>query len=402
MLRAGDDERSMDSQLLIFLSKILKSLVRRSSDGFDEFKDQEYADWRRIRNAIEHENMLVNHRITWLLTSQAFLIAALVGVFNEAQKPQGINEQWAWVFSLAIAVVSMIICLAIGRSLAEANFQLDHVDKWWYRKWNKNIDWTTWENRERASKQSLVRHPEIQGRRGRNVWSPKGIPVWPFTFSTVVFFLQVMWGGIIIYSASRLIPPARAFFGRVAPDQRFIRNSMTISDLDLLYSVSQQESSARAMTINSIDLPGSVEAIEKARIIMEKDDGIVFADQVRVRLYRSLSKKDSRYKLPLAVALSDLSLSMADRKRWKTSLLAAVESLAIINPIAAKRPQVAGDLAAILNNTAVMYREVGDAANSRQYLERSKIIYDGLLKKDLMFREDRQVVLDNLQKKVRP
>ena len=143
--------------------------MKRNSDDFDEFKDQEYADWRRIRLAIEHENMLVNHRITWLLTSQAFLIAALVGVFNEAQKPQGINEQWAWAFSFVTAVVSMIICFAIGRSLAEANFQLDHLDKWWHRKWNTNTDWITWEDREKALKKSLVRHPEIQGRRGHNV-----------------------------------------------------------------------------------------------------------------------------------------------------------------------------------------------------------------------------------------
>jgi hypothetical protein len=95
---------------------------------FDEFKDREYADWKRIRSALEHENTLVNHRVTWLLTSQAFLIAALVAVFNEAQKPEGLDEQQAWLFSLTIAAVSFTICLAIGRSLAEASYQLDHLD----------------------------------------------------------------------------------------------------------------------------------------------------------------------------------------------------------------------------------------------------------------------------------
>ena len=231
---------------------------------------------------------------------------------------------------------------------------------------------------------------------------PRDIQVWPFTFGTVVFFLQVVWGGIIIYSACILLPSVFAFFGRVPPDQRFIRNSMTASDLDLLYSVGQQEPSARATTINLVGLSGSVEAIEKARIKMERNNGIVFADQERVRLYRSLSKRDSKYKLPLAIALSDLSLSMADRKQWKSSLLAADEALSIMNPIAQRRPMLNGDLAAIFNNTAVIYREIGDAYKSRKYLERSMSIYDELLRKDPVFKKDRQAVLDNLQMKTRP
>jgi len=31
---------------------------------FDEFKDRSLADWKRVRSAIEHENTLVNHRLT--------------------------------------------------------------------------------------------------------------------------------------------------------------------------------------------------------------------------------------------------------------------------------------------------------------------------------------------------
>jgi len=365
--------------------------MRHISHRFDEFKDQEYADWRRIRLAVEHENTLVNHRITWLLTSQAFLIAALVGVFNEAQKPEGINVDQAWLFSFAIAFISIIICFAIGRSLAEASFQLDHLDKWWYRRWNTNKDWMSWQDREEASKKSLKRHPEIQGRRSKNTLRLKGIHVWPFTFGTVVFFLQIIWGTMIICSGTKLIPSAIAFFGRVQPDHRLIRNYMTASDIALLYSGGHQESSAKSM-----------DAIEKAIIKIENRNGIVFANQERVRLYRELSEKDASYKLSLAIALSDLSISMTDRKMWEGSLSAASEALGIIGKAAGISPNLAGGQAAIMNNLGVIYREKGDRSKSSQYLERSKTLYSELLRNDPAYRADLQAVLNNIKRKPRP
>lgn len=42
--------------------------------------------WRLARSAIEHENSLVNHRMTWFLTSQAFLFSAFVLVFIAQSK----------------------------------------------------------------------------------------------------------------------------------------------------------------------------------------------------------------------------------------------------------------------------------------------------------------------------
>jgi hypothetical protein len=371
--------------------------MRHISQRFDEFKDKEYADWRRIRLAVEHENTLVNHRITWLLTSQAFLIAALVGIFNEAQKPEGINADQAWLFSFAIALISITICFAIGRSLAEASFQLDHLDKWWYRRWNTNKDWMSWQEREEATKCSLERHPEIQGRRSQNVFRPKvplrpdGIPVWPFTFGTVVFFLQILWGTMIICSATKLIPPAIAFFGRVQHDNRLIRNSMAASDLALLYSRDQQKSTA-----------GSMDAVERAMIRIEKKNGIIFANQERVRLYRDFAKKDALYELSLAIALSDLSISLAERKMWDGSLSAACEAYGIIDREVGVRSRLAGDLAAVMNNIGVIYREKGDSIKSRQFLERSKALYFHLLRKDPGYRTDFQAVLNNIKRKPRP
>ncbi|MEM9978375.1 MAG: hypothetical protein AAF808_12185 [Cyanobacteria bacterium P01_D01_bin.2] len=49
---------------------------KESNLSFNEFENREYADWKRIRSAVEHENALINYRQTWLLTSQAFLLTA--------------------------------------------------------------------------------------------------------------------------------------------------------------------------------------------------------------------------------------------------------------------------------------------------------------------------------------
>lgn len=223
-------------------------------DEFDEFKDRRFADWRRVRLAIEHENTLVNHRITWLLTSQAFVISATVAIFNEALKPDGISLDKAWILLSVISIVSLLICFAIGRALMEADKQLDSLDKWWYQYWNLNNYWTDIEERQRlVAMGRRDGHPEIQGRRrekvykvkwisgkhsteGIQVWPsstrkvrrafPKclkdiigmmqrparrakkafyeyfkdGIQIWPFTFQTVVLGFQILWSTLFVVS----------------------------------------------------------------------------------------------------------------------------------------------------------------------------------------------------------
>lgn len=225
-----------------------------AKDGFDEFKDRRFADWRRIRLAIEHENTLVNHRITWLLTSQAFVISATVAIFNEALKPDGISLDKAWILLLVIAIISLLICFAIGRALMEADKQLDSLDKWWYQYWNLNNDWIDIEERQRlVAMGRRDGHPEIQGIRREKVYKVKwisakhssegiqvwpssarkvrrafpmclkdilgmmqrparrakrafyeyfkdGIQIWPFTFQTVVLGFQILWSTLFVVS----------------------------------------------------------------------------------------------------------------------------------------------------------------------------------------------------------
>lgn len=57
--------------------------------GNSEFKDGSAPDivaWKLARSAIEHENGLVNQRMTWFFQVQGFLFAAFVLIFNQSQQ----------------------------------------------------------------------------------------------------------------------------------------------------------------------------------------------------------------------------------------------------------------------------------------------------------------------------
>lgn len=45
--------------------------LQPEDENWDEFHDVDIVNWKRVRSALEHENLLVNHRLTWLLSSQA-------------------------------------------------------------------------------------------------------------------------------------------------------------------------------------------------------------------------------------------------------------------------------------------------------------------------------------------
>lgn len=55
-----------------------KSFVSKYWDqtDFTDYSAPDIVAWKLARSAIEHENMLVNHRMTWFLSTQAFLFSA--------------------------------------------------------------------------------------------------------------------------------------------------------------------------------------------------------------------------------------------------------------------------------------------------------------------------------------
>ena len=50
--------------------------------GMDDMAKKEYglSQWKLVRSAIEHENTLINYRISWLLATQLFLFAVFSSI----------------------------------------------------------------------------------------------------------------------------------------------------------------------------------------------------------------------------------------------------------------------------------------------------------------------------------
>jgi hypothetical protein len=95
-----------------------------------EFHNREMINWRRMRSIIEHENLLVNHRMTWLLTSQTILFAAYGVLYISS----GSNAKLEIVLLplISICVLSIAICCFISIGLRNAQIQIDSTISWWY------------------------------------------------------------------------------------------------------------------------------------------------------------------------------------------------------------------------------------------------------------------------------
>lgn len=137
---------------------------------WDEFHDDEIVDWKRCRSAIEHENTLVNHRLSWLFASQAFLFAAFGVLFNSWKNPSANCSQpptYTYQILLATtAITGMLVCLAIQQSLYGAESQIILIDRWWYdnendRGMQRNYKCGT--DRVELRKNRDRKHPPLQG-----------------------------------------------------------------------------------------------------------------------------------------------------------------------------------------------------------------------------------------------
>jgi hypothetical protein len=112
-----DDERSQRTLDLYFRQM---ELIR-----YDESKDKEMADWKRVRGSIEHENTLVNNRLTWLLLSQAALFTAFAAIYEHQ------DEAERTILTIIISLIGIVTCYDIYRVIGDAQKQLVHLGKWW-------------------------------------------------------------------------------------------------------------------------------------------------------------------------------------------------------------------------------------------------------------------------------
>lgn len=165
---------------------------------WDEFHDLEIVNWKRVRSAIEHENQLTNHRLTWLLSSQAFLFAAFALVFQASTKLDVAPDQKVFYqFVLAgFSLTGILVGLYIQRPLRTAEMQHNKLRDWWYASIEKSSD--------------PKRHPPICGDSPN--WRDQFLPQSKFPLVFVAAWILFIFGvlGNIILS---IIKPYSVIIG---------------------------------------------------------------------------------------------------------------------------------------------------------------------------------------------
>src|ERR1051325_4046724 len=82
------------------------------STGFGEASSADVVAWKLTRSAIEHENLLISHRMSWLLQSQAFLLTSFGVLYGFL-----LNKQFAEHWRQIIAAMSIVAAFAIYTAL---------------------------------------------------------------------------------------------------------------------------------------------------------------------------------------------------------------------------------------------------------------------------------------------
>ena len=99
--------------------------------GVTSFCDNSAPDivaWKLARSAIEHENSLVNHRMTWFVASQAFLFSAFVLLFLAGSKGDlAIFAPLLPYFLGAIGLFGAYVCLVTQDGLSRAFLATDAI-----------------------------------------------------------------------------------------------------------------------------------------------------------------------------------------------------------------------------------------------------------------------------------
>ncbi len=98
---------------------------------FDESKMPEITAWKLARQALEHENLLINNRFTWLFQAQAFLFASFfLAITNLDKFPNYSKAGGSPVGSMlmfVIAALAVYVCLVTHTSVGLANEELDRI-----------------------------------------------------------------------------------------------------------------------------------------------------------------------------------------------------------------------------------------------------------------------------------
>lgn len=90
------------------------------------------SQWKLVRSAIEHENTLKSHRVTWLLATQLFLFTGFTSIFVEAVKNDHLFRSlrvYAVLFIVFFAGV--YVCVLAWASIRAAQKMIARLQNWW-------------------------------------------------------------------------------------------------------------------------------------------------------------------------------------------------------------------------------------------------------------------------------
>ncbi len=112
-----------------------------SQGGFDEFKDRYFADWKRVREMVQHEDALINNRMTWMLSANAFLFVSFYSLLTLRDNPAFESEndtRLLMVLIVLVCLIGMRVCWHVRHTLGLAYRQISQARLWWYKRFEDN------------------------------------------------------------------------------------------------------------------------------------------------------------------------------------------------------------------------------------------------------------------------
>jgi hypothetical protein len=89
------------------------------------------SQWRLVRSAIEHENTLKSHRITWFLATQLFLVTGFSSIFIDAIKNSLFMSLKVYAALFTIASLGIYACVLARVNLSAAEKMITRLQNWW-------------------------------------------------------------------------------------------------------------------------------------------------------------------------------------------------------------------------------------------------------------------------------
>jgi tryptophan-rich sensory protein len=147
-----------------------------------EFFDR---SWKIARDLIRDEDTLINHRMSWLMTSNFFLFSAFFVIFNRPDNAYVGDPQLVETYMLFIPVIGVVICLTLWLLVMSATKQVERINNWWNGLFDSCLEFRT----EKGNYPCLVGESKYTFGDWRNIYS-----ILPFIFAIVwllLFFVSL-------------------------------------------------------------------------------------------------------------------------------------------------------------------------------------------------------------------